>query len=121
MVFETQELNERKSLDYCNSKKLINSAKRLKAPTPQIKFENIEHDDDDKFFLNKSVEIKQRSRNKATKLNGPPKMQTYKSQNALKKSKPTAQNRLFFKPYNTMNGAGQGGNKRYSTSTREMQ
>lgn len=36
MIFESQELcvNERKSLDYCNSKKLINSAKRLKAPTP---------------------------------------------------------------------------------------
>lgn len=67
MIFDSQDVNERKSLDYCNSKKLINSAKRLKAPTPQLKFENIEQDDDT-FFLNKSVEIKQRSRNKTNKL-----------------------------------------------------
>jgi hypothetical protein len=36
MVFESnQYYTERKSLEYCSQKKVLNSAKRLKAPTPQ--------------------------------------------------------------------------------------
>ena len=56
MVFDSDQ-NERKSLEYHNSKKVLNSAKKLKAPTPQSKYENLEQEEDS-MALNKSVEIK---------------------------------------------------------------
>lgn len=65
MAFEEEQKEQkksRKSMDFSNNKKIMNSASRLKAPTP-----NIDSDDGDGLFLNKSVEIKKRSRNKNSK------------------------------------------------------
>lgn len=66
MAFEDEQKDskksQRKSMDFGNNKKIVNSASRLKAPTP-----NIDSDDGDGLFLNKSVEIKKRSRNKNSK------------------------------------------------------
>lgn len=67
MVFES-DTSERKSLDICNNKRIAYSGKRLKTPTPQ---QSLDHQGDDEFFLNKSVEIKQRSRNKPQRLSYP--------------------------------------------------
>jgi hypothetical protein len=53
-------------MDFSHNQKIINSASRLKAPTASSKLDNIDSDDDG-LFLNKSMEIKKRSRNKNNK------------------------------------------------------
>lgn len=82
MIFDSDH-NDRKSLEYCNNKKILNSAKKLKPPTPGL---NLDHEEEN-FVLNKSVEIKQRSRNNGQKsLTQNKTLQVNKSQNALNKS-----------------------------------
>ena len=57
---------QRKSMDFSSSRKIINSASRVKAPTPSSKLEKM--GDGEELFLNKSMEIKKRSRNKNSKV-----------------------------------------------------
>ena len=52
-------------MDFSSNRKIINSASRVKGPTPTSKLEKM--GDDDGLFLNKSMEIKKRSRNKNNK------------------------------------------------------
>lgn len=52
-------------MDFGSSRKIINSASRVKAPTPSSKLEKMGGSDE--LFLNKSMEIKKRSRNKNSK------------------------------------------------------
>lgn len=113
-------------MDFGNNKKIVNSASRLKAPTPHM-----DSDDGDGLFLNKSVEIKKRSRNKNSKfLTKNTSMKTISQKKGLlnlnKKELQTSnstqqflspkENKLFFKPYSSTSGGTSSGRKRYTAS-----
>ena len=83
MIFD-QEPGDRKSLEF-NHSKLLNTERRLKAPTPQGQFTgSIEQEETE--ILNKSVEIKRKSSNKQMKMKEPSKLNTTRSQNTLRNS-----------------------------------
>lgn len=70
MTFEEKQKeakkSQRKSMDLSHNQKIINSASRLRLPMGGSKLDNNDSDNDS-FHLNKSMEIKKRSRNKNNK------------------------------------------------------